>query len=108
MNPDAFFVLGIDGNPAGLDQVEARLADGVVVQPLRDYGALIVPIIVDYLQKGPEALPKPGTVLVEERASWSPAMVVETAAGLEIWTNVFYVDYSGAGDPNLWGNKPRE
>lgn len=106
--PGHIFILGIDGNPAGLDQVEAKLADGVVVQPLRDYGALIVPIIVDYLERGPEALPKPGTVLVEEGASWSPAMVVETAAGLEVWTNVFYVDYLGAGDPNLWGNKPRE
>uniref|UniRef100_A0A7V3YHK7 Sugar ABC transporter substrate-binding protein n=1 Tax=Candidatus Caldatribacterium californiense TaxID=1454726 RepID=A0A7V3YHK7_9BACT len=106
--PGHIFILGIDGNPAGLDQVEAKLADGVVVQPLRDYGALIVPIIVDYLKRGEEALPKPGTVLVEEGASWSPAMVVQTAAGLEIWTNVFYVDYLGAGDPNLWGNKPRE
>lgn len=107
-DPGHIFILGIDGNPAGLDQVEAKLADGVVVQPLRDYGALIVPIIVDYLTKGAEALPTAGTVLVEEGASWSPAMVVETPAGLEIWTNVFYVDYVGASDPNLWGNKPRE
>lgn len=106
--PEHIFILGIDGNPAGLDQVEAKLADGVVVQPLRDYGALIVPIIVGYLEKGPDALPQPGTVLVEEGASWSPAMVVQTEAGLEVWTNVFYVDYAGASDPNLWGNKPRD
>lgn len=44
--PEHIFILGIDGNPAGLDRVEAKLADGVVIQPLRDYGALIVPIIV--------------------------------------------------------------
>ena len=106
--PGHIFILGVDGNPAGLQQIQQKLADGVVVQPLRDYGALIVPLIVDYLTKGTEGLPKPGTVLTEEGATWSPAVVVETRAGLEVWTNVFYVDYLTARDPNLWGNRPRE
>ncbi|MEM1552416.1 MAG: sugar ABC transporter substrate-binding protein [Candidatus Bathyarchaeia archaeon] len=105
--PGHIFILGIDGNPAGLDQIKAKMADGVVVQPLRDYGALIVPLIVEYLTKGPDALPKPGTILVEEGAAWSPAVVVQTAAGIEVWTNVFYVDHLTAHDPNLWGNRPR-
>jgi len=106
--PGHIFILGIDGNPAGLAQVKEKFADGVVVQPLRDYGALIVPIIVAYLEKGPEALPKPGEILVEEGKAWSPAYVVQTAAGIEVWTNVFYVDHLTAHDPNLWGNRPRE
>lgn len=106
--PGHIFILGIDGNPAGLKQIQQGLADGVVVQPLRDYGALIVPLMVAYLTQGPDALPKPGTILVEEGAGWSPAVVVQTAAGLEIWTNVFYVDHLTSWDPNLWGNKPRQ
>jgi len=95
------FILGIDGNPMGLANIRERLADGVMVQPLRDFGHVIVPIIKDYLERGDVALPKPGIVQIEGITSY----VVETPGGLQVKMETFYADHHNAADPNLWGNR---
>jgi len=95
------FILGIDGNPMGLANIREGLADGVMVQPLRDYGYVIVPIIKNYLEKGEVALPKPGVIQAEGITSY----VVETPGGLQIKMETFYADHHNAADPNLWGNR---
>ena len=95
------YILGIDGNPMGLANIRERLADGVMVQPLRDFGHVIVPIIVDYLEKGEAALPKPGVIQIEGMTSY----VVETPIGLQVKMETFYADHHNAADPTLWGNR---
>lgn len=99
------FILGIDGNPSGLKNVRQGNADGVVVQPLRDYGHIIAPIIVDYIQKGRKALPESGTEITREGERWSPAQVVQEGEQLRILTQTYYVGQEDAYDCSLWGNR---
>lgn len=98
------FILGVDGNPAGLDQVSEGMATGVVVQPLRDYGHVIVPLMRDYVNEGESALPDEG-LLKREGERWSPAEVVKADSGMEVRLSTYYVDTANADDPSLWGNQ---
>lgn len=105
--PGHIFILGIDGNPMALDYIRKGITDGVMVQPLREYGKFIAPYIKAYLEKGKEALPKPG-LLVKEGSPYFPAVVEETPNGLIVKMKTYYVDLHNVNDPDLWGNIPLE
>ncbi len=99
------FILGIDGNPMALDYIRKGYIDGDMVQPLREYGKFLVPYIKAYLEKGEEALPKPG--IIEKKGShYFPAVVEETPHGRVVKLKTYYVDMNSVNDPTLWGNIP--
>jgi len=101
------FIVGIDGNPMALDYIRKGFIDGDMIQPLREYGKFIVPYIKAYLEKGEEALPKPG-LIVKEGSPYFPAVVVDTPHGLVAKMKTYYVDKHNVDDPTLWGNIPLE
>lgn len=97
-NPQDYFVATIDALPEALEAIGEGKIDVALDQPCPFYTPLAVYYLVEFLEKGEEALPKPGDIVTAEDVNiegkihqgvdiwahdemWAPAPVVETEYG---------------------------
>jgi ABC-type sugar transport system substrate-binding protein len=96
----------VDGAPHALERIRTGIMDQTSANPNYAYGEWAVRFLLDYIQNGVK--PEVGQVFEEEGTSWSPAEIVEGAAGPEMVMTPFNVTVETVDSEVLWGNQTWE
>ncbi|MFV2043530.1 MAG: sugar ABC transporter substrate-binding protein [Anaerolineales bacterium] len=104
-SPDPAHVIwtSVDGAPHALDRIRNGIMDQTSANPNYAYGEWAVKFLVDFIDNGNR--PVVGTVYEEAGTAWSPAEVVEGAAGPEMVMTPFNVTLATVDSNVLWGNQ---
>ena len=95
------FIAAIDGCSANLALIREGSTDQASGQPIPDFGSMVV----EYIEKklNGEAI-EPGTV-VKDGALWSPAQLVMTDVGFQLYLSTTDISIDNVENPGLWGNQ---
>jgi ABC-type sugar transport system substrate-binding protein len=105
-SPDHVIWTSVDGAPHALERIRTGIMDQTSANPNYAYGEWAVRFLLDYIQNGVK--PEVGQVFEEEGTSWSPAEIVEGAAGPEMVMTPFNVTVETVDSEVLWGNQTWE
>jgi ABC-type sugar transport system substrate-binding protein len=105
-SPDHVIWTSVDGAPHALERIRTGIMDQTSANPNYAYGEWAVRFLLDYIQNG--VRPEVGQVFEEEGTSWSPAEIVEGAAGPEMVMTPFNVTVETVDSEVLWGNQTWE
>ena len=106
--PDSNHVVwtSVDGAGHALDRIRNGIMDQTSANPNYAYGEWAVKFLVDFIDNGVK--PEVGTVYEEDGAAWSPAEIIEGAAGPEMVMTPFNVTVETVDSDVLWGNQTWE
>ena len=95
------FIAAIDGCSGNLALIREGSTDQASGQPIPDFGSMVV----EYIEKklNGEAI-EPGTV-VKDGALWSPAQLVMTDVGFQLYLSTTDISIDNIDNPGLWGNQ---
>ena len=95
------FIAAIDGCSSALNLIREGSTDQASGQPIPDFGSMVVVYIEKKLNG--EAIEE-GTV-VQEGALWSPAQLVMTDVGFQLFLSTTDISIDNVDNPGLWGNQ---
>ena len=95
------FIAAIDGCSSALNLIREGSTDQASGQPIPDFGSMVVVYIEKKLNG--EAIEE-GQV-VQEGALWSPAQLVMTDVGFQLFLSTTDISIDNVDNPGLWGNQ---
>lgn len=102
-DPDYIIVVALDGGPAGLQLLREEKITHTVLQPGNYYGEFGIQYLYDFLSG--KDLPKPGDILEEDGALWSPAKIYDSEIGPQMLLGNIIIGIDIPADSmKLWGN----
>lgn len=102
-DPNHVIWTSVDGAPSALDRIRKGIMDQTSANPNYAYGQWAVKFLVAFLTDGTK--PEVGKVYEEAGTAWSPAKIVQGAAGPEMIMTPFNVTVATVDSDVLWGNK---
>ncbi len=103
--PDPKHVIwtSVDGAPHALDRIRKGIMDQTSANPNYAYGEWAVKFLTDFIDNGKK--PVIGTKYEQSGTAWSPAEIVQGAAGPDMVMTPFNVTLATVDSDVLWGNK---
>ena len=95
------FIAAIDGCSSALNLIREGSTDQASGQPIPDFGSMVVVYIEKKLNG--EAIEE-GQV-VQDGALWSPAQLVMTDVGFQLFLSTTDISIDNVDNPGLWGNQ---
>ena len=95
------FIAAIDGCSSALNLIREGSTDQASGQPIPDFGSMVVV----YIEKKLNGEPIEEGQVVQEGALWSPAQLVMTDVGFQLFLSTTDISIDNVDNPGLWGNQ---
>ena len=95
------FIAAIDGCSSALNLIREGSTDQASGQPIPDFGSMVVV----YIEKKLNGEVIEEGQVVQEGALWSPAQLVMTDVGFQLFLSTTDISIDNVDNPGLWGNQ---